>query len=251
MLEPDVISDTLDALADGDTARRRGKHLKPFRGLRGTPVREVARVCADSWGESKTRLPQDGDALHELFMAAHEDGLVAVGLLAAAVPDRPHEALDVFDRWVGIVDDLETADALGWLVQGPALLAGGEPFAASLIEVARHDKAVVRRIALMSCMAALPVPVEGPSAAALRARLGQKRVAFVQEPQSAAVAKVLRAFVRDQDPHCRKALGRVGRTLAEHDPEVMAELMDGIQGGLPKAMRLEWEKGVKKGRRSA
>ncbi|MCP4805415.1 MAG: DNA alkylation repair protein [Proteobacteria bacterium] len=251
MLEPDVISETLEALSDGDTAKRRSKHLKPFRGLRGTPVGEIARVCADSWAENRTRLPRDSDGLHELFLAAHEDGLVAIGLTAAAVPDAPHEALDLVDRWLLIIDDLESADALGWLVLGPALLAGREPFAQALCEHARHPKSVVRRISVMACLAALPIPIEGPSAAALRARLGQKRVAFVDAPQVDAVLRVLRAYVRDQDPHVRKALGRVGRTLAEQAPERLDELMGSIQGGLPKSLKLEWLKGVKKGRRLA
>jgi len=247
MLDPEVISETLDALSDKDTARRRGKHLKPFRGLRGTPVTEIAQVSSQSWKESRTRLPEHEEALHELFCTAFEDGLVAIALLAGAAPDVPYAALDLVDRWLPLTDDLETADALGWMVLGPALLASGEPFARSLLEH-RVGPPIARRVAVLAGLAGLPVPLSGPCAAALRVRLGERHVVFVQEPRSAEVAAVLSGYVRDSDPHVRKAVGRLGRALGECDPEVLAPLLE-MGGGVPRQVKGEWEKGLRKGRR--
>lgn len=247
MLDPSVISETLEALSDADTARRRRKHLKPFRGLRGTPVTEIAQVTAESWRESATKLPKDEDDLHDLFCTAFEDGLVAIGLLAAAATDVPYAALDLVDRWLPLTDDLETADALGWLVLGPALLASGEPLATSLL-VHRGGPRIARRVAVVAAMAALPVPATGPAAAALRAKLGQKQIAFVDAPLSGHLSSVLRGFVRDEDPHVRKAVARLGRGFGEADPDAAEELLS-LPGGLPKNVRQDWEKGIKRGRR--
>ncbi|HJN75402.1 MAG TPA: DNA alkylation repair protein [Myxococcota bacterium] len=247
MLDPELISETLEALSDKDTARRRGKHLKPFRGLRGTPVTEIAQVTGTCWKESRPRLPDHEAELHALFCTAFEDGLVAIGLLAGVAPDSPYGALDLVDRWLPLVDDLETADALGWLVLGPSLLASGEPLSASLLEH-RGGRALSRRVAVVAALAALPVPVTGPSAAALRVRLGQRQVVFVEEPRGVEVAGVLAGYVRDDDPHVRKAVARVGRLLGEVAPDALEPLLD-LAGGLPKKVRESWQKGQRRGRR--
>ena len=124
MQDPDVISQSLEAVSDGHTARAR--QVQPFRGVRGVAQRDVTRILVDTWRASPLRLPDDEELLQTLFMTAFEDGLVAVGLLAAALPDAPVDVLDMVDEILPHVDDTETADAIGWLVLGPGLLATGE-----------------------------------------------------------------------------------------------------------------------------
>lgn len=249
MFDAEIVSEMLEALSDRDTARKRGKHLKPFRGLRGTPVSEVTRTAAELWRSERPKLPGDAEELHTLFCTAHEDGLVAIALVAALVPDEPFEALELGERWLEMADDVETADALGWLVIGPALVASGEPVLEGLGQHARSPKAHARRAAVMACMALLAVPVEGPCASALRERIGQRQVAIVEQPWTPLVLQLIEQLVRDSDPHVRKALGRVGRTLGELEPEQLSDFMEGIPGGIAKQLRGEWEKGIRRGSR--
>ncbi len=249
-MDPDLVSETLEALSDLDTARKRRKHVRPFKGLRGTPVRGVTEVLVAVWKRDRPALPDDADALHTLFCTAHEDGLVAIGLTAATVADTPHEVLDLVDRWLGIVDDHETADALGWLVWGPALLASGEPVAPTLVAIARHDQPSVRRAAVMCGMAFLPVAIEGQPAAALRERFGSQ-VQIVQETRSELLDSLCRAFIRDSDPHVRKGLIRVLKSWALLEPERVHEVIAGIPGGVPRQLREKVQKAVSKGRRRA
>jgi len=250
MLNPDALSQYLEQKSDGHLAKKRGKQLQPFRGLRGTPPADIVHLLANLWKHERPQLPRDMEALHDLFVSAHEDGLVAIGIVAALLPDAPADALDLADRWTILVDDVETADSLGWLVLGPGLLASGEPFADTLLE---HTKSIhcdhVRRMAVMACMAALPVPIEGPAAAALRERTGEKRTAFVTEPLPDAFLPVVDGFLRDSSSLVQKAIARVLRSWATLDPDAAEAYIDAVSGGVSKKLRQEVTRGATKGRR--
>ena len=250
MLNPEALSKYLEQHSDGELFRKRGKQLAPFRGLRGTPPSELVTLLVNLWKHERPQLPRDMEALHDLFVAAHEDGLVAIGIVAALLPDAPADALDLADRWIPLVDDVETADSLGWLVLGPGLMASGEPFVETLLE---HTDAQFRehrrRMAVMACMAALPVPVEGPAAAALRERTGEKRTAFVTEPLPDLIRPVLDAYLRDTSSLVHKAVSRVCRSWATVQPDAAEAWMEGVPGGVPKKLRQDITRGAKKARR--
>ena len=243
-MDPFVIADALDALSDDETARRQRKQHQPLRGIRGTPLGEVARIGAAAQSDDPPALPADEGALSELYAGAWEDGLVAIGLLAASIPDNAEVALDIGLRWLDRVDDLATADALGWLVLGGASLASGEPLAS--LPMPGHDAA--KRAIAMAAMAALPVPVEGPSAAPLRARLGERRVQWVTSAQSAALHEHLHRWLRVESPAVRKALRRILRTWTQTDPEDVVAWADSVRGGLPKLLRAETDRARRRAR---
>lgn len=249
-LDPDAISNSLAALSQADVARKRGKHLKPFRGLRGTPIPATTRLLASLWSK-RLSFDQDAESLHALFCTAHEDGLVAIGLTAALVPDDPMAALELVDRWQGMVDDTETADFLGWMVLGPALMAAGEPVADSLSAYRTDERWGARRMALMAGLALMPIALQGACAAALRQRMGVPRLQFVAEVQSDAIQGLLDAYVRDENPRVRKAFIRVARSWAELDPLACETWIGTVKGGLPKRLREELERGIRKGKRNA
>lgn len=251
MLDTDSISEGLQKASDADTARKRGKHIQPFRGVRGTPIADITRQLATCWKAQPAELPRDEEALNRLFYSAWEDGLVAVGLVAAAALESPHAALDLVERWLPAVDDVETADALGWLVLGPALAAAGEPVGQALSELRNRERPHARRAGVIGAMALLPEPISGPAAAALREKLGERRLVMSAEPQDAGVHAVLDAFLRDEDPHVRKAVSRVARSWAQCSPDAAEAWLGGVRGGVPKTLREEVEKGVKRGRRKA
>jgi len=243
-----AISEVLDSKADRGLATRKSQHVQPLRGLRGTPAGEVAKLIAKTWRKQKPSLFDCADDLHQLFLTAHEDGLVAIGLTAAGLVDDPDIALDLAGRWLEMTDDVETADAIGWLLLGPGLLATGS--ASSLAGSAKDHRAVVRRASVMACMAALPVPVEGPAAAGLRERVGDKHIAIVDAPHSPVVRSVMESTFRDADPLVLRAVARVLRTWGESDPEAVVTFLENIKGGIAKRLREQAQKGIRKGRRN-
>lgn len=250
MLDPEIVSDMLEAMADGATAKKRAREVRTLRGVRGVPTGEIARVTAAVFEEDAPTLADEAELRH-LFGTAWDDGLVAIGLLAALAPEAPAEALDIAREWAERVDDHQTADALGTLVVGPALLGAGRPVDKALNPLLHHRRPEVRRIAVSAALAWLPEEISGPSAAALRARVGHKAVRFVDEPQSELVAWIASASLRDEDPGLRKGLRRVLSAWGAHDPDAATAWMSEVRGGMPKMLREAIEKSARKARRKA
>ena len=241
----DIVSETLEALSHGADAKKRARQIKTLRGVRGTPMGEIAQIASAAWLECPPDL-DDRETLTTLFATAWEDGLVAIGLLAAALIDQPAQGLDIALDWAQRVDDIATADALGWLVIGPGALLSKQPIGAVVGELRDHRRAEVRRAGVMAAMAYLPVPIEGPSAAPLRARLGQSRTQFVDTALSPAVAELAHASLRDEAPAVRKALRRVIRTWTGADAQAVVDWADTVRGGLPKLIRAEADRARRK-----
>jgi len=237
-MDPTAIGRALEALASHDVAKRKSRHLQTLRGLRGVSDGDVARLATSTWLESPPALPADADALTTLFTAAHEDGLVAIGLLGALVPDAPSDALDLGLDWLSRVDDLQTADALGPVVLGPAALSTGrldEVLAAGQ----RLPRAEARRAVVLAALAATPEPLAGPAAAPLRARLDTRTICIVAAPLAPVLAETLPRFLRDPAPSVQKALRHVLRAWRRHDKEAATHWADTEPGGIPKTLRAE------------
>ncbi len=249
MIDAEAISQTLENKSDDAHHKKRRKQLHTLRGIRGTPAGVLARVIDEQWKRNKPRLPQDADELHNLFCSAHEDGLVAVGLAAAASHDDPGEALALVDRWLPMVDDTETADALGWLLWGPAVIGGAGGGVSELLDGRQLPRPEQHRAAVAAAFAALPLPLEGPAAAGLRARLRQRRIAFVEEPVAAVVEPVAETYLSSSAVAVRKSVVRLLREYALWRPEEVVALLDRARGGVPRVVRAEVMRGVAKGRR--
>lgn len=243
----EVVSETLETLSKADIARKLRKQVQTIRGIRGVSLGDVAKVAASTWQDAHPALPEAGPELTRLFGTAFEDGLVAIGLLAAALPDAPAEAFAIGLDWVERVDDVATADALGWLVLGPAALLMGKPLEA-LGPVLGHGRPAVRRAGVMCAMAWLPEPIEGPAAAPLRAKLGQRHTQWVDVPQSVILSNLADRILRDESPEVRKALRRVLRTWTASDPTAVAEWGERwvTRGGLPKLLSDETKRARRK-----
>lgn len=248
MQDPEFISSTLEAASNGHTARKRSKQVQPFRGVRGVAPRDVTQILVDTWKASPLAMPDDEELVQTLFMTAFEDGIVAIGLLAAALPDAPVDVLDMADELLPHVDDTETADALGWLVLGPGLLATGEGLSQGVLAL-KDAPPHRRRAAVMALLTALPEPVQGAAAAALRERLKTRDVVFVEDALSDEIEKGIGAFMRDTSPVVRKAVARVLRSWGACDPDRVEALVEGFPGGLSKQLREEALRGVRKARR--
>ncbi|MEM6928657.1 MAG: DNA alkylation repair protein [Myxococcota bacterium] len=231
----DAIAEALEARSDARTARQANRQFSSLRGIRGVPAGDVARVAAEAWRTHRPRLPDDAEELAALFGQAHEDGLVAIGLLAASWSGDPQRALDIGLDWGQRLDDIVTADALGWLVLGPVGLHTGE-WVAILDELAGHRRPEARRAVVAMGLAATPAVVEGPAAAPLREKLGQRRIAMVDEVQAGPIRAVLDRLVRDEHPSVRKALRRVVRAFASGAPEAAVGWAADVPGGLPKLL---------------
>ncbi len=242
-----LLSEVLEARADRRLAVSLRRDIQPLKGVRGTPSAEVAKLCADTWRRDRPDADRDRAALDRLFAAAWEDGLLAIGLAAASLPDDPHAVWDLAVAWLDRVDDILTADALGWLLLGPAALASGGGASVVTAQLARHAHPAPRRAVVSACLAWMPVPLEGPSVAALRARLGVDDVAFVEAPHSAPIAEVLSAVVKDEHPSVRKGIRRVLRSWSRLDPAATAAWAASVKGGLPRLFKPE----VDRARRAA
>lgn len=236
-----TISAALEAESTPDVARATQRDVRTIRGIRGTPQGAVARLAHQAWASDRPTL-DDAPALGELFGGAWEDGLVAVGLLAALVPDGPGQALEIGLDWLDRVDDGATADALGHLVLGPAFAAtGADPERLGAL-VAPHRKVshpAVRRALVAMGLAFLPIPIQGASAAPLRARHGANALTFVEAPLSPLVSVLAHAFLRDEGPTVRKALRRLLREWVREDPAAVVAWEAEVRGGLPKMLSAE------------
>lgn len=231
----DDLAALLEALADADVARKAARQTRCLRGIRGVPMADVARVTAELFEADPPRLPDDLPDLDRTFGTAFEDGLIAIGLLAACIADAPAEALEHALDWAERTDDVTTADALGWLVLAPAaLLSSREREVVG--RLSGHPRPETRRVALAMAMGFTPTPVEGPAAAALRARVGERHMRMVEAPLSDRIAPVASRFVRDAAPVVQKALRRLLRAWGEHDAEALLAWAKEVRGGLPRLL---------------
>jgi hypothetical protein len=249
VLDNDGISAALEAAANEDVARTRRREIQCIRGIRGVPPGAIAKVAHQAWAAGGLSLETDESALQSLFATSWEDGLVTIGLLAAIVPDDPEGALDLGRELALRTDDHLTADALGWLVVGPAILAADAETYPSLRPLLAHARGPVRRAAVMSGMAWLPALIEGPSAAPLRARFRVPALRFVDVPQRGRVVDLAERVARDEDPGVRKAVRRFLATWAEHDPEGSLRFVKEFRGGIAKMLREAVEKASRKGKK--
>lgn len=247
-MDEQTIADALERASDRTVAYSLAKNVQPLKGVRGVPNGEIAKVLDAAWKDGVDLLSDD-TALSRLFGAAFEDGLVAVGLLAAATPDDPQTAWEIASEWVERVDDPLTADAIGGLVLGPAALAGGLGIDA-LIELGKALPAGhARRAAVAAGDAMLPDPADGPAVAGLRARLGTRQIRFVEAPLADGLGPLLTAFFRDPDPSVQKAVRRLIRGWGSADPVGLTAWADTVRGGFPKLLSDDLTKARRKAAR--
>ena len=249
MLPNEVISGSLEAQSKRRLGQTRSRELGTLKGVRGVPDGELARICADVWKQGRPTLPNDEDALSALFSTAWDDGIVAVGLLAALVPDHPAECFEIGLEWLTRADDTGTADALGWTVLGPSIVAAQLPIVHLLRPLARQPHAAPRRAAVMAGMAFTGCQAEGPAAAALRQRLGVKQISWVEHAIDEHLCDLSDAFLRDEDPTIRKALRRVMREWAKTSPQGLVDWYDTVRGGVPKILKAEIDKARRRAQR--
>jgi hypothetical protein len=245
-MEAEIISEMLEALADEDTARRTRKHIRTIRGIRGTSMGEVARTATAAWTEDPPKLPQDAEELSTLFATAFEDGLVAIGLLATLTTDSPKIVLELGQDWLSRIDDLPTADSLGWFVLGPACLAAGIRMKDIVKRFKQHGRPEVRRATIAMGLAALPVKTEGPASAPLRAKHAIPVLQFVSEPQSDQVSEICDAYIHDAAPAVQKALRRLIREWVKVAPEDAIAWSSQLNAPLPKLLRTEIKRAQRK-----
>ncbi len=234
------VSTRLAEAADDVTERRYRSAHHSLRGIRGVPMAEVARIGHEAALAAPPELPRDREALEALFTSGWEDGLVAVGLLATCVAATPAEALDLGLVLAERTDDPTTADALGWLVVGPATLAlGGDP-ASFLDRLASHARPDARRVAVAAALAATPAELEGAAAAPLRAVLRSEHASIVDEIRPRFVAAVIGRLLRD--PELQKPLRRVLKVWAAADAPSLLAWVGTVKGGLPTVLSAEIRK---------
>lgn len=205
----------LGAHANRKLANQRRKEAPTLRGVLGVPYAELSQIIAES---ELAELPKDRELLNTLYSRSLEEGLIAIALTAVAVLENPEDALELADRWLPYVDDVQTADALGHLVVGPAVLS----LAHSPLERLQDPELknpFQRRAEVMALMAAMPEPIHGPASVALREAFQADEVTFVEEAMDELIGSGLKIVLRDPSPIVRKAFSSVLRswTACRHD----------------------------------
>jgi len=246
MIDGQQIVRALHEASDSRVAHRRMKQLRPLRGIRGVAPGEVARIAAEAWREG-VALERDAGTLAELFGGGHEDGLVAMGLCAAAAQDAPETALELAEEWLAHVDDLETADALGWIVLGSASTTTSTLLDWS-VDLAADQHVVRRRVGVAVGLAMTLERIEGPAASPLRERLGARHVAIGHPPGD--VSQVVSAYVHDESPHVQKALARLLRAWSALEPDTAQAWAASLSGGTRRSLSAAIAKGVRRGERN-
>ena len=234
----------LRAHADSQLSKKRTLALKVLRGFRGAPARLIAELLEE---DPYVELPQGEEELHRLFMRAHEDGMIAIGLLSVAALSQAQEAYELAQEWLELIDDVETADALGWTVLGPIALQ----LSLSPLEGYRHASGVyAKRAWVMSLLAAIPEPPKGAHVAGLRAHLQSEQVIFVDEPVLPVLQEAFPVLIKEEHPTLRKAVVALIRSWASASPEGIEAVIDLSKGNLPRWIREPYERGARRHKRS-
>jgi hypothetical protein len=245
-MDYDLIPELLEARSDAQVAKGLGKAIRPLRGIRGVANGEIAKVTAESWRALKPKLPDDADALSTLFGNAYEDGLVAIGLLAAILPSQPADALELTLEWLDRTDDLLTADAIGWFLLGPAVLAKSATIQSLISSGKQARREEFRRAVSIAGLAFLPIAAEGPTAAALREKLGTKEVHFCEGTMKGHLTALLNGLIRDDGTMVRKGVRRVLKAWLEVDPPAAIAWANGVNGGIHRMYKDEVEEAERK-----
>lgn len=197
----------LSAHVNRKLAIQRHRESPTLRGTVGVPYSELTKIISESeWAE----LPQDEEMIKALYSQSLEEGLISISLLSVCVLSTPAVALELANSWVPYLDDVQTADALGHLVIGPASLSLGLDLN-ERIKQSKDGSPYSRRAEVMSLMAALPEPIHGPAAAGLREYLNAEVVTFVEDPYDKVVGNGLLLVLRDNSPIVRKSFSSVLR----------------------------------------
>ena len=189
----------LRALSNAKIAQKKQKEIKGIRGVRGISNQDlIALINEEVWPS----LPEDSDTLHMLYGTAHEDGLLAIALLAVAALESPNEALQLVERWLPFLDNTETADFIGHLIIGPSAFALQESITDRITE---QENPYAIRAELNSCLAAFPTPAKGVCVAGLRKKFAVDDVIFVEEPHLDWVHEAVSCTMRMEHPLIKKA----------------------------------------------
>ena len=241
----------LGAHANRKLAHQRHKEAPTLRGVIGVPYGELTQLIAES---ELAELPKDTELLNALYSRSLEEGLIAIALTAVVVLEQPNHALELADRWLPYIDDVQTADALGHLVLGPALLSLGLS-SVERLQDPELTNPFHRRAEVMALMAAMPEPIRGPAAAALRETLQADEVTFVEQSMDTYIGNGLKVVLRDPSPIVRKAFSNVLRAwtacsceavhswIAQSVPDKHPWVKDGLSRGLREHRRRLRKKG--------
>ena len=231
-----------------DTARKLRREVKSIKGIHGVNSRDLSSIIIDLFDTSGPTLLENLDQVDDLFGHSYEEGLIAVGLLAATLPDAPELCFELALSWLERVDEHQTADSIGWLLIGPGMLATRTPCSEVIQIVEQNDHPLAMRSAVISGLAALPEVVSLTAAAGLRARLGTPEIRFVDEAASTIVSELLTTYFKRAEPVVRKGVRRLLGAWTRCDQEAVIEWQQRAQqmGGLHKMLSTEIARQTKK-----
>lgn len=224
---------------DKATFRKMKQQIQPFKGIRGVPFSVVAQLLDE---DPTLDVESQSEEVHTLFMSSFEEGLIAVGLLSVAVLTQPEQSWELAQKWLTLIDDVTTADALGKIVIGPCALLLNIDIPS---EIENHQSAFAKRALLMSLCAYVPEPPKGPWVSALRSHLQSEQIIFVEEAQTHHYATLFTYFLKEEHPLLRKAVIQLLQLWSSHDLTSLDKILENHPQNLPKWLKKSYEKGQK------
>ena len=215
------------------------KQIQPFRGIRGIPYSVIAKELDE---EYTLQLPEQSEEIYALFLQSFEEGLIAIGILSVASLTQPEDVWEIIQRWLPMIDDVITGDALGKIIIGPCALQLDLDIPNLISE---YDNVYAKRALYMSLCAFVPSPPIGPWVSALRSHLQSEQIVFVEKPATHHYECLFSQFVKTEEPLLRKAIIHLVQLWSSYDLVSLDKKIESHAQNLPKWLKKSYEKGRK------
>jgi hypothetical protein len=230
---------SLSMAEDKNTFKKMKQQIQPFKGIRGVPYATIAQLLDE---DPSVDIESQSEELHSLFMGSFEEGLIAVGLLSVASLTHPSDSWELAQKWLTMVDDIITTDALGKIVIGPCALQLNIDIPK---ELQINNKVYSQRALLMSLCSFVPESPKGPWVSALRSHLQSEQVIFVDKPMTHHYQSLFPYFLKEEQPQLRKSIIYLIQLWSSHDLPSLDKIIEKHPQNLPKWLKKGYEKGRK------
>ena len=232
-------NEELKIFEDHTVYKKLRQQIQPFRGIRGIPFSVLATEI-DS--EYTVQLPEESDQIHALFLQSFEEGLIAIAMLSVAALTQPNQAWEIAQKWLPMLDDVISSDALGKIVIGACALQLNLDIPHILSE---YNNTYAKRSLYMGLCAFVPAPPKGPWVAALRSHLQSEQVIFVEEPATHHYESLFVQFLKTEEPLLRKAIAHLILLWSTYDLLSLDKKIESHPQNLPKWLKKSYERGRK------
>ena len=229
--------ESLKISEDQTVYKKLRQQIQPFRGIRGIPFSVIAKELDE---EYTVTLPEQSEELYSLFLQSFEEGLIAIGILSVAALSQPENSWELVQRWLPMIDDVITSDAIGKIVIGPCALQLNLDIPNLISE---YENVYAKRALYMSLCAFVPSPPIGPWVSALRSHLQSEQIIFIEKPITHHYEHLFSQFLKMEIPLLRKAIVHLVQLWSTFDLLSIDKKIQNHPQNLPNWLKKSYEKG--------